>query len=190
MMTENKIIKFLIEKKKELTIRELSKEIGSDYKIVHTAVMRLIKKGILSKKIIGKSIQIKFTNKFSKEVFDVEFERKEEILRNRNIKILFETIKKDIGSVNFILLLFGSHSKKKANEKSDIDLMFVVNDDKIERKIGDSLSILPLKLHSFVFTEKQFISMKNSPELNVVKEVILNNIILHGIEQYYELILR
>jgi len=60
MKTETKIVKFLIEEKKEPTIRELAKKIKSDYKIVHTAVSRLAEKGLVKKRSIGNSIQIKF----------------------------------------------------------------------------------------------------------------------------------
>lgn len=188
MKTENKIIKFLIETKKEPTIRELAKEIKSDYKIVHTAVSRLTEKGLLEKKKIGGSIQVKFTYRLSKEVFEVEFERREELLKNKNIKIMFDTIKKNIGNINFILILFGSYSKNKINEKSDIDLMFIVPEARIEEKIEQAISTLPLKIHSFVFTAKQFKDMKNSKEANVVHDAVKNNILLYGIEQYYELV--
>ncbi len=188
METENKIIKYLIENKKEIIIKELARQIKSDYKIVHTAVNRLIDKGLLESRKIGKSIQIEFNNKLAKEVLEVEFERREEIFRNKNLKLMTETIKKSIKTANFILLLFGSYAKKKETKNSDIDLMFIVNDIKIEGNILDSISILPLKIHQLVFTEKQFIDMKKSHELNVVKEAIKNNIVLYGIEAYYELI--
>ena len=88
------------------------------------------------------------------------------------------------------IILFGSYAKKTFDSKSDIDLMFIVSDLKLERDIEQTLSLFPFKTHSLVFSEKQFIDMKNSHELNVVKEAIKINIILHGIEPYYELILK
>lgn len=188
MKTENKIIKFLIKTKKEPTIRELAKEIKSDYKIVHTAVSRLTEKELLEKKKIGSSIQVRFTNKLSKEVFEVEFERRKGCLKNKNIKIMFDTIKKNVGNINFVLLLFGSYSKDKVNKESDIDLMFIASEARMEEKIKQAIFTLPLKIHYFVFTEKQFRDMKDSKEANVVHDAVKNNILLYGIEQYYELI--
>lgn len=188
MKTENKILKYLIETKNELTIRELANQIGADYKIIHTAIKRLINKNLLKSRKIGKSIQIGFNNKLGKKTLEVEFERREEILKNKNLRLMLDSIKKDISTSNFILLLFGSYAKKNETKNSDIDLIFIVSDEKIETKILDSISILPLKIHPLVFTEKQFVDMKNSHKLNVVKEAIRNNIILHGIEQYYELL--
>lgn len=188
METENKIIKYLIENKKEMTIRELANAVKSDYKIIHTAVNRLIKKGILSGKNIGKSVVVSLNNKLFKEVLQVEFERREDILKNKNLKVMLDSIKNNLKTVNFILLLFGSYAKKTFDSKSDIDLMFIVLDLRIEKEIEQVISLLPLKIHHLIFSEKQFIGMKNSHELNVVKEAMKNNIILHGIEQYYGLL--
>jgi len=188
METENKIIKYLIENKKEMTIRELANAIKSDYKIVHTAVNRLFKKGILSGKNIGKSVVVSLNNKLSKEILQVEFERREDVLKNKNLRVMLDLIMNNLKTVNFSLLLFGSYAKKTFDSKSDIDLIFIILDLKIEREIEQAISLLPLKIHSLIFSEKQFIDMKNSHELNVVKEAIKNNIILYGIEQYYELL--
>jgi predicted nucleotidyltransferase len=188
METENKIIKYLIENKKEMTIKELANAVKSDYKIIHTAVNRLLKKEILSGKNIGKSIVVSFNNKLSNEVLHAEFERRENLLKNKNLKVMLDSIKNNLKTVNFVLLLFGSYAKKTFDLKSDIDLIFIVSDLKKEKEFEQAISVLPLKIHSLVFSEKQFIDMKNSHELNVIKEAIKNNIILHGIEQYYELL--
>jgi len=188
METENKIIKYLIENKNEMTIKGLANAIKSDYKIIHTAVNRLLKKEILSGKNVGKSVVVIFNNKLSKEVFHAEFERREDILKNKNLRVMLDSIKNNLKTMNFVLLLFGSYAKKTFNSKSDIDLIFIVSDLKIEKEVEQAISILPLKIHSLIFSEKQFIDMKNSHELNVVREAIKKNIILYGIEQYYELL--
>ena len=188
METENKVVKYLIENKKEMTIRELANAVKSDYKIVHTAVTRLLKKEVLSGKNIGKSVVVSLNNKLSKEIFQVEFERREDVLKNKNLKVMLDSIKNDLKTVNFFLLLFGSYAKKTFGSKSDIDLIFIIPDLKIEKEIEQVISLLPLKIHALIFSEKQFIDMKNSHELNVIREAIKNNIILHGIEQYYGLL--
>ena len=188
METENKIIKYLIENKREMTIRGLANAVKSDYKIIHTAINRLLKKGVLSGKKVGKSVVVIFNNKLFNEVLHAEFERRENILKNKNLKIMLDSIKNNLKTVNFVLLLFGSYAKKTFNSKSDIDLIFIIPDLKIEKEVEQVISILPLKIHPLIFSEKQFIDMKNSYELNVVKEAIKNNVVLYGIEQYYELL--
>ena len=61
------------------------------------------------------------------------------------------------------------------------------NEKGFEEKISNLFSLLPIKTHVLVFTEEEFISMKNSKKSNVVKETIESNIILYGIENYYKL---
>ncbi len=88
------------------------------------------------------------------------------------------------------MLLFGSYAKKTQSKESDIDLMFIApdSDEKFESKIRNIARIIPLKLHINVFKESEFKAMKNSKILTVGQEVINSNIILYGIENYYELI--
>ena len=89
MQTELKIIKYFIENKKPKTIREIAKQIKADYKITHTATQRLIQKNILKAQTIGKSSLCSLNEKyFGIEVYEAEDERKENILKNSNIKQL------------------------------------------------------------------------------------------------------
>jgi predicted nucleotidyltransferase len=188
MQTEIKILKSMIENKKEMTIREISLFLKLDYKIVHTACKRLSDKKIISMKTIGKSKQLSLINKLSREIFEAEFERREEILRNKNLKVLLEDLQKSLSSVNYFLLLFGSHAKRRANDKSDIDLMFITSSRETEKEAERAVSLLPLKIHYIIFTEEQFNKMKDAREINVVKEAIKNNVILYGIEPYYSIL--
>ena len=69
--------------------------------------------------------------------------------------------------------------------------MFIVTDEaegSMEKEIQNIASTLPLKLHVNIFKETDFKAMENSKETTVGSEAIKNNIILHGIEAYYELL--
>ena len=187
MKTEKKILKYFIETKTEKTIRELSKEIKSDYKITHTAIKRLIEKNIISSKKVGKSILCGLNNNYNIQIYEVENQRKDELLKNKNLNQLYLEVMNKINSNFFIFLVFGSYANKRQTNKSDIDLIFISNEKNFEKRIGNILELLPIKTHFFVFSEEEFIRMKDSKELNVVKEVINNNIILHGTENYYKL---
>lgn len=185
MKTEIKILKKLLENKnKEFTIREISNLINSDYKIVYLATKKLTEKKLLAKKTLGGSTIINLKPVFSKDTFLAELERREEILKNKNILILLDLIKKEIKSVNYFFLLFGSYSKKSQNKKSDIDLLFV-SDNLKEKDLEAIFSLVPFKVDFHLFSEKEFLKMKNSSEMNLIKEAIENNVILYGIEQYY-----
>ena len=188
MKTENKIIKLFIEQKQSKTIREISKKIKSDYKITHTAIQRLLNKNILISKTIGKSTLCKLNKSYyGVEIYKAENERTKSLLKNKNIKQLYKEVKEKIKSGFFIFLIFGSYAKGNQTKSSDIDIIFISNEKNFEEKIYNILSLLPLKTHNLVFTEEEFIQMKDSKKLNVIKETIENNIILYGIENYYKL---
>ncbi len=186
MKTEIKAIKaLLLEKEEGLTISGIAKKTGSDYRIVHTAVSRLLKKGIVEKRNVGKSAEIKLKKRFSKEVFEAENERREELVKNKGMKVLYEKL----GSLPFplIALVFGSYSKGNAKRGSDIDLMVICPADKADH-VENLISLMPLDIHLTVLKREEFLEMAKSKGFNVVNEAMKNNIILIGIEEYYRLV--
>lgn len=187
MLTEEKIIRKLIEENKNFTIRELAQAIKADYKITHTAAQRLIQRKILECKTIGKSSWCNLNPKYSgPEIYYVESQRKMTILnKNRNLHQIFKELMNKVDTGSFIWLLFGSQAKGTADKYSDYDFMFISNEKDFEQKISGILSLIPLKLHILVFTEQEFKRMKGSKEPNVVTETIVHNVILYGIEHYY-----
>lgn len=188
METENKILRLFIREKNPKTIREVSKKIESDYRITHTATKRLVERGILLSKKIGKSNLCELNNSYyGIEIYEAENKRKSNLLKNKNLKQLYNEIMSKIKLSFFIFLIFGSYAKGKSTISSDIDILFVSNEQGFEEKISNILSLLPIKTHALVFTEEEFIRMKDSKKSNVVKEAIENNTILYGIENYYRL---
>ncbi len=188
MKTERKIVRHLIENKNAKTIREISQQVKADYKITHTAVQRLIQKKILLVQTVGKSSLCSLDEKYyGIEIYEAEDERREEMLQNKNINQLYKEIMSKVKTSSFILLLFGSYAKRKQTKSSDIDLLFISNESDFEAKISDIISLLPLKTHALVFTEEEFIRMKDSKKSNVIQEAVGSNIILYGIEAYYRL---
>ena len=187
---EKDIIKVLLENKtKELNISNIAEIIKLDYKTVHNIIQRLNQKKIIELKSFGKSCKIELINQFHPIIFEAEYARREEILRNKNLNLILDYFK-GLQTKLYILLLFGSYAKKTQTKESDIDLLFIVpdNDEKFESKIINISRTIPLKLHINIFKESEFIAMKNSKKITVGQEAINNNIILYGIENYYEII--
>ncbi len=186
MKTELKIIRNFIENRKPKTIREIAQQIKADYKITHTAVQRLVEKRILKAETVGKSSLCELDKqRYSVEVYEAENERRDDILKNGNIKQLYKEITSKIDTGFFVLLLFGSYAKGRQTRTSDIDLLFISNKKNFEDRVSSILSLLPLKTHALTFTEEEFIRMKDAKKPNVVHEAIEHNIILYGIEAYY-----
>lgn len=186
--TKDKILILLLSnKKKEFTIREISKRILVDYKAVHIIVKRLIKDNVITAKRAGQTILCSLNYKsFNADVFRAESIRKEGLLKNKNLYSLYNYFK-DIKEPFFILLLFGSYASGKARKGSDIDLMLISGSDDLRKKAKKIVSLIPLKIHFLDFDSNEFLSMLKTTEFSVGKEAVNNNIILFGIEDYYRL---
>ncbi|MBU0469980.1 MAG: nucleotidyltransferase domain-containing protein [Nanoarchaeota archaeon] len=188
MKTESKIINLFIEKKESLTIRELAKQIKSDYRITYTAVQKLLEKKVILAQTVGKSTLCSLNKDYyGPEIYIVEEKRKETLLKNKNLEVLYTEIMSNLKTAQFTFLLFGSYAKGKQTKHSDIDLCFISNDKDFEQKIYNIVSSIPLKIHPLIFSEKEFNSMKFSREPNIIREIIQNTYILYGIEPYYRL---
>ena len=187
--TKDKILILLLSnKKKEFTIRKISKRILVDYKAVHIIVKRLIKDNVITAKRAGQTILCSLNyQSFNADVFRAESIRKEGLLKNKDLYSLYNYFK-DIKEPFFILLLFGSYASGKARKGSDIDLMLISDNDELRKKARRIVSLIPLDIHLVDFNSNDFLLMLKTTEFNVGKEAVNNNIVLFGIEDYYRLI--
>ena len=87
-----------------------------------------------------------------------------------------------------IVLMFGSYVKNKKTEGSDIDICIISDSKEITKKLIQFLNLLSLKLEIHEFTTDEFISMIEKTQNNLGHEIVKSNIILYGIENYYNLI--
>jgi predicted nucleotidyltransferase/predicted transcriptional regulator len=186
------IIRYLIENKnEELNILKISKELRMDYKNVYSIVKRLEKELLVKLESFGQSSRVKLISQVHPLIFEAEYNRRKELLKDKNLAVMLNDFKNALKSKCYMLLIFGSYAKKTQTKNSDIDLMFIVPDGKeelFEKDVHRAARSLPLLIHYLVFSEKQFLDMNNAKESNVGQEALKNNIILYGIETYYEMI--
>lgn len=186
------VIKLLIEnKEKDLSINQVAKLLKKDYKNAHNIVTRLSKMQLVQLQPFGNSHKVVLLNKMHPLLFEAEYLRRNELLKDKDFAVIYDSLK-SMSSKLYILLLFGSYAKKTQTRHSDIDMMFIVPDEVeeiIEKEINSIIRTLPLKIHANIFTERDFKAMRNSKEVTVGTEAMKNNVIMHGIESYYELIL-
>lgn len=187
-MTQLKILKFLIEHiYQTFSIRELSKQLNIAYKLVYQHIKKLQEEEIITIETVGKSSQVSFNFNLNSTVYEAEIQRKQEILQNKTIKIIYKELQQ-IQSPFFIALLFGSYVKKTNTKLSDIDICVIHDNEEIIKKIQSKLNVLPLKIEIHEFTSKEFISMLNTKQFNVGHKIQQYNIILRGIENYYKIL--
>ncbi len=186
------IIKYLIENKnQELNILKISKALRMDYKNAYSIVKRLEKESLVKIESFGQSNRVTLIPQVHPIIFEVEYARREAILKDKNFMVMLKHFKKSLKTRCYILLLFGSYAKKAQTKHSDIDLMFICPngmEEQFEKEVDKAARLLPLLLHCSVFSDKQFIDMINTKESNVGQEALKNNVILYGIETYYEII--
>ncbi|MDO8642175.1 MAG: nucleotidyltransferase domain-containing protein [Candidatus Woesearchaeota archaeon] len=178
------ILRLLIEHQElNLSIRQIALKRKINYKSAYGAVQKLQGEGVISAVRHGNTIICSFNRNFNASVFTVEHHRLQELTRNKNFNVLYSRFR----GINqqFILLLFGSHAKKKQTTHSDIDLLLIT--DRPEQ-IEEQANLLPLPIHLTSITYADFQTMLKSTEFTVVSEAIKNNIILFGIEDYYRMI--
>lgn len=184
MKPEIKILILLLENKQEkLTIRDISIKSEINYRIAHEKVNLLEKEGVIKITKAGNSRICELTNKFDKNLFEAEYERREELFKEKKFKVIYSYLSEL--NFPFIALLFGSYAKKTADKHSDIDILTIGGD---EKKISSQLSLLAYNIHLTSISYEEFIHMAKSKEFTVVSEAIKNNLILLGIEEYYRII--
>ncbi len=163
------------------SIREIAQTLKADYKNTYNAVMAL--KDSLHLRKVGASYQITTNNKLTPDLFTAEAERTKSI----QLKTLVQDIK-DIQDPFFIAIIFGSHAKKQATKKSDVDLCIITNTPTLSETILKKTQIFPFPVEIHSFTTKQFISMMQSTQPSVAREIAQHGVIVRNTEAYYDLI--
>ena len=179
----NEILKYILSNNsRKLTITDIAKGLNKDYKNIYTLIKKMSEENILQIEKIGNSNIVTPIKKANPQFFSAEYSRREDILKNRNIKNIFNILKR----VYYprIILLFGSYVKNNYTKHSDIDLM-VICDEKYHAKIERKLNLLPIDIHSVFLNFEEFKKSALSKEFTVVSETLKQNIILNGIENYY-----
>jgi predicted nucleotidyltransferase len=185
---KEKILKYLIENKSsQSSIKKISTNLKTDYKNTFQAINN-ISPDIIFKDKFGNTNLIEIKPMPKQAIYSIEDKRTKEFLQ-KNKKI--QLIQNDIKNINYpflIVLIFGSVVKKTCTIKSDIDIC-IISDNKLKiKQLISQLNLLPMNLEIHDFTLSEFESMLKTKEPNISKEIVKNNLILYGIENYYNLI--
>lgn len=184
-MNNIKILIHLLDKREEkFTINQLSKILNINYRIAHTQIKFLEKENLVKTEKVGKSLHCSLTKNFNEKIFIAEYQRLQNFLKiNKDFKLIIKRFEK--AKQNYILLLFGSYAKGIQTKHSDIDLLAITENGK---EIDEIVRLIPKNIHLINVNYEEFLNMKKSNEITVGTEVMKNNIILIGIEDYYRLL--
>ncbi len=183
-----KVLKLFTDNKdRQFTIKKVAEILDINYRIAYEESMHLKDEGLIRIAKLGNSNVCEFNYKLSSKTIEVEEIRKKELFRNKDILLVSKRIR-DVRSPFYILALFGSYADKTNKKNSDIDLCLIADYPEINKEANAILSVTPLHVHLQEFTSKDFLMMLKRKELNVGNEIVRNNVILHGIEGFYELV--
>ncbi|MFH1126999.1 MAG: nucleotidyltransferase domain-containing protein [archaeon] len=187
MKNRLKILVFLMENRdRSFTIKDISEKMGINYRIAHEEATALGEmKAIKVEKAAGANF-CSFSYNLNALAFEAEEARKEGVLKNRNIRIIYKRLK-EIQDPFYILLLFGSFARGAATKTSDIDLCLITDSAMVKERAKSIIGQIPLNIHLLDFTKGEFLSMIRTRDPNVGHEIVRNNVILKGIEEFYEL---
>ena len=185
---KERLLKYLIENKNPVSINHVSGAILVDYKNTHNLVNTLVARGVIVKGRIGNTSPIRINLVPNIDIYDIEKKRTQEFVsKNPKLNVLRNYIE-ELNYPFLIVLVFGSYVKETNNVHSDIDICVIVDNEDKSKELWQKLNLLHLKLEIHEFTSKEFISMIEKKQNNVGQEIVKNNIILYGSENYYNLI--
>ncbi|HOF44300.1 MAG TPA: nucleotidyltransferase domain-containing protein [Candidatus Pacearchaeota archaeon] len=183
-----RLLKALIEDKIPKSILSLSGSVGLDYKNTYNYIKEFATSGIINQNSVGNTTLVEINLSLNSEIYSVEKKRTDEFLsKNQRLKV----IKKYTEEINYpflIVLIFGSYAKNEKTENSDVDICIISDNKDKSKELQEKLHLLSLRLEIHEFTIKEFISMIEKTQNNLGHEIIKSNIILYGIENYYNLI--
>ena len=183
-----KILKHFVDNKdRTFTIKKAAEAIKINYKIAYEEITKLEKDNLIKIVRHGNAKVCTFNYRYHSKIVEIEEIRKQELFKNKDIKLIYNRIK-EIKSPFYCLILFGSHANKTNKKGSDIDLCLITDNEKINKEVQSILNITPINVHLQDFISEHFLAMLKSKEFNVGNEIAKNNIILHGIESFYEMV--
>lgn len=183
-----KVLKFFVDHKEStITINKVAKALRMNYRIVYEEVLSLEKENILRITKIGNANICQFKYKYNSKVVEIEDIRKEEVCKNKDIALIYKRMS-EIKNPFYVLILFGSYANKSQTRHSDIDLCLITDNKIVSEEVNTIVQITPLKIQLQEFSSQEFQSMLKSKQFNVGNEIVKNNIIVHGLETFYELV--
>lgn len=176
---------------KEFSIREISKLVDQDYKIVFTTVQHLKKESLVAIKRVSNINQC--SAQLSKEnavIFAYVSERQACKTLPKKIASALREVVQGIASPFYALLIFGSYAKGTAKPISDVDILAIIHDRdqdaEFRSAIKKSATLNNLTLNPMILTLREFHTGLKEP--SVSKEAYKKHLIIYGGEMFYNLV--
>lgn len=190
---EQKIMEVLLPQPFNMySIKKISELIKSSYALTYESIQSLIKKKLIKTKKIGNSLSCQLNLSAEPSLLAISsLIHSQKFLNKVRFGFVIEEIKEKLDNLIYIMLLFGSYAKGKARKESDVDLLFVVQNEKdienMKKRIKSVLSSTKIKIEFEAVTTGWLLKMFEE-KYSVGRGVLEGSIVLHGAEQYYTLV--
>ena len=183
-------MRIMSEISKDLTrkwsIRGISLAIGKHYRPVYQAVQRLLKWGHIARNA-NRLLEPLF-----KEALLLEIAERNRLSTQRKEIRIIENRLKNMRSVFFSAVLFGSSVNKKGR---DIDILMIIPDsesiEKFKQEAKTALGSFESEVDIQAIHEESCYEMLNNPnQLNVMNEIMKSHLVLNGAESFYNILKR
>lgn len=180
----------------EYSINEIAKKLGrKGYSFIYDKVMSMVKAGVLKKRVVGTSALCSLNlSEYGTTLLlcQLEAEKAKELYsKGKALRGILGKLVEESKQTNTVhcIVIFGSYAKGTAKEKSDVDLLVVVENRKKETvsRVANTLSMAhAVELNAVVLDKKLFQSMLTSKDANVGKETLRYHVVVYGCERFFE----
>jgi predicted nucleotidyltransferase len=193
--TSVEILTFLSSRIRErFTVRQIANAIGKDYKITHVMTLRLAKQQyiIAEKKPPVTYCRLNLKGDSSLFAYVEGIRASRFFVKHRDLEIIANELRAKVASPFYIMILFGSHVKGIASEKSDLDVLFIIPDRKYEREIelavGAVERLCPIGIHEVALASSEFAELLRQGTANVGWEAVDSRIVSYGSEVLFRML--
>jgi predicted nucleotidyltransferase len=175
-------------------VRQISVKIGKDYKITYDTTKKLAAQGVLeierSPRLVICRLNLRSNTQFLSFIESLRFSHF--VKKKPDLRITVAELLPRIQLAYFTAILFGSHVKGTATEKSDLDILFIIPDQGAEKIVSSTVAsverMVPKGLHEVILTYEEFSALLKENKPNVAKEAVENHIVAYGAEPFYRIL--
>lgn len=192
-LCEQKIMEVILPQPfKAYSIKHINKLINGSYALTHRSVKSLRIKKLLKASKVGHSFACQLNlSADPQSLATASLIYSQRFLNRAKFGYVIDELKEKLNDSLYIMILFGSYAKGAATKKSDVDLLFAVQDeqdiDATKKKIKSVVSSTNIKIEFEVITAQWLLKMFEEKH-SVGREALECSVILYGAEQYYTLV--
>jgi hypothetical protein len=193
--TSVEILVYLSSRLREnLTVRQIASGIGQDYKITYVMTMRLAKQKyiIAERRRPVTFCRLNFKDNATLLAYVEGIRASRFLAKHRDIEVIVNSLREKISSPFYTMVLFGSHVKRTASPRSDLDVLFVIPDETHESMIASGVvsveRMSPIGLHHVILTSGEFVGLLKEGRPNVAWEALDNRIVPYGAEPLFKML--